>query len=101
MKCTRTPLITPCAKHFLLQSPKATAQIVYVPVTVMSNEHVPSFIAVSLALHVTVVVLSGKESPDDTALPELSVHAVTGRGPLTTSSADGIGDHVTGVLVAP
>ncbi len=67
-------------------------EIVYQPVTVISNEHVPSFDEVSLALHVTVVVPTEKESPDDTALPEVSVHLITEVGPSTTSSADGIGD---------
>ena len=69
-----------------------------VPATVMSNEHVPSFIEVSLALHVTVVVPREKESPDDTILPEMSVHVVTEIGPSTISSANGISDQVTGVL---
>ena len=46
----------------------------YLPTTVMLNSHDPSLSAVSLALHVTVVVPTGYKSPDITTLPRLSSH---------------------------
>ena len=41
----------------------------HIPITVMSNWLDPSFSAVSLALHVTVVVPTEKLPPDITTLP--------------------------------
>ena len=70
--------------------------IIYLPTTVMLNRQDPSFSAVSLALHVTVVKPSAYKSPDTTTLPVSSVHttlAVT--SPSTISLADGGADHVT------
>lgn len=62
----------------------------------MLNWHDPSFSAVSLTLHVTVVKPTAYISPDNTTLPISSSHttlAVT--LPSTTSLADGDGDHET------
>ena len=66
------------------------------PTTVMLNWQDPSFSAVSLALHVTVVKPTAYKSPDSTTLPRSSLHttlAVT--SPSTISLADGGADHVT------
>ena len=68
----------------------------YLPSTVMFNRQDPSFSAVSLALHVTVVTPTAYKSPDTTTLPISSVHttlAVT--SPSTISLAVGGVDHVT------
>ena len=69
----------------------------YIPITVMLNWHVPSFSAVSLALHVTVVVPTTNLAPDVTTLPALiSQTMVEGTmTPSTVSLADGNGDQVT------
>ena len=58
----------------------------------MLNSHDPSLSAVSLALHVTVVVPTGYKSPDITTLPRLSSHTMLVMSP---STADGDSDHVT------
>ena len=66
------------------------------PTTVMLNWQDPSFSAVSLALHVTVVKPTAYKSPDSTTLPRSSLHttlAVT--SPSTISLADGGADHLT------
>ena len=68
----------------------------FLPTIVMLNWQDPSFSAVSLALHVTVVKPTAYKSPDTTTLPRSSVHttlAVT--SPSTISVADGGADHVT------
>ena len=71
----------------------------------MLNSHDPSFSAVSLALHVTVVVPTGYtwKSPDITTLPRLSSHTmvVALMTPSTVSLAVGDGDHVTTAPAIP
>ena len=61
------------------------------PMTVMVNWLDPSFSAVSLALQVTVVMPTGKLSPDITTLPSLFLHTmvVESISPSTTSEPDG------------
>ena len=69
----------------------------------MSNWLDPSFNAVSLALHVTVVVPTGKLLPDITTLPAASSHTMVVElmTPSTMSLADGNGDQVTLAAVIP
>ena len=67
----------------------------YLPTTVMFNSHDPSLSAVSLALHVNVVVPTGYKSPDITTLPRLSSHTMVVMSPSTVSLAVGDTDHVT------
>ncbi len=70
--------------------------IKYLPTTVMLNWHDPSFSAVSLTLHVTVVKPTAYISPDNTTLPISSSHTTLGVTlPSTISLADGDGDHLT------
>ena len=69
----------------------------------MSNWLDPSFSAVSLALQVTVVVPTGKLSPDITTLPAVSLHTmvVGSMTPSTMSLADGDVGQVTLAAVTP
>ena len=63
----------------------------------MESWHVPSLSAVSLALHVTVVVPAGNLEPDTTTLPRPSSHTMVEElmTPSKVSLAVGNGDHET------
>ena len=70
----------------------------YLPTTVMFNSHDPSLSAVSLALHVTVVVPTGYKSPDITTLPRLSSHTMVVMSPSTVSLAVGNSDTLASAI---
>ena len=68
----------------------------------MLNSQEPSFSAVSLTLHVTVVRPSVYKSPDITALPRQSVHTIVLLSMVSTLSvAVGNGDQVTLAVDSP
>ena len=72
------------------------------PVTVMVNSQEPSFSAVSLTLHVTVVRPSVYKSADITTLPRQSVHTIVLLSMVSTLSVPlGNGDQVTLAVDSP